>query len=103
MGALHQIREAGFDVALVDGWIEICPADKLTQTQQHFLKSHRAEIISELQAEQIRQAENERRVLAWLSFIGETDPAIIEDTLNRCRADQETMSYFLMRSMEAGL
>jgi hypothetical protein len=103
MGALHKIKEAGFDVALVDGWIEISPSDRLTHNQRQFLKTHKAEILSELQGEQIRQTENERTVLAWLASIGETDPEIIDDTLNRCRADQETMQYFLMRSMEAGL
>jgi hypothetical protein len=41
-----------------------------------------------------------QRVLNWLAYIGETDPAIIEDTLNRCRADQETLKYFLHRANE---
>jgi hypothetical protein len=99
--SLAKIRNAGFDVALSSGdKLRIRPFDKLTQTQQQFLKSHKAEIISELQSEQIRQAEDERRILTWLSFIGETDPVVIEDTLNRCRADQETMQYFLTRANE---
>jgi hypothetical protein len=51
MGALFKIKQAGFDVALVDGFIEITPASELTQSQLAFLKSHKAEIISELQAD----------------------------------------------------
>ena len=51
MGALYKIKQAGFDVALVDGFIEISPASELTQSQLDFLKSHKAEIISELQDE----------------------------------------------------
>jgi hypothetical protein len=99
--SLAKIRNAGFDVALSSGdKFTIKSAQALTQTQREFLKSHKAEIISELQSEQIRQAENERTVLTWLSFIGETDPAIIEDTLNRCRADQETLQYFLTLANE---
>jgi hypothetical protein len=101
VSSLAKIRKSGFDVALSDtGNLNIKPASALTQQQRQFLKSHKAEIISELQAEQIRQAENERTVLTWLSFIGETDPAIIEDTLNRCRADQETLQYFLTLANE---
>jgi hypothetical protein len=51
MGALYKIKQAGFDVVLVDGFIEISPASELTQSQLDFLKSHKAEIISELQDE----------------------------------------------------
>ena len=51
MAALSKIKQAGFDVALVDGFIEITPASELTESQLAFLKSHKAEIISELQAE----------------------------------------------------
>ena len=51
MGALFKIKQAGFDVALVDGFIEITPASELTQSQLAFLKSHKAEIINELQAD----------------------------------------------------
>jgi hypothetical protein len=51
MGALLKIKQAGFDVALVDGFIEITPASELKQSQLAFLKSHKAEIINELQVE----------------------------------------------------
>jgi hypothetical protein len=51
MGALYKIKQAGFDVALVDGFIEISPASELTQSQLDFLKSHKAEIINELKDE----------------------------------------------------
>jgi isochorismate synthase EntC len=98
--SLAKIRKSGFSLALVGDSIEIKPASALTQQQRQFLKTHKAEIISELQAEQIRQTENERTVLAWLTHIGENDPVVIEDTLNRCRADQETMQYFLTRANE---
>lgn len=51
MNALAKIKQAGFDVSLVDGFIEVKPASELTQRQLDFLKSHKAEIITELQAE----------------------------------------------------
>lgn len=52
MNALPFIEKAGFDVALVDGFIEINPASKLTMQQREFLKLHKGEIISELQTRQ---------------------------------------------------
>jgi hypothetical protein len=52
MDALLKIQKAGFDVTLVDGFIEISPASRLTEQQLTFLKSHKAEIISELQKQQ---------------------------------------------------
>jgi len=51
MGALIKIREAGFNVVLVDGFIDVSPANRLTEKQLTFLKSNKAEIVSELQAE----------------------------------------------------
>jgi len=51
MSALQKIRDAGFDVSLDGDALEISPASELTQSQRDFLKSHRAEIIGELQAE----------------------------------------------------
>jgi uncharacterized protein YllA (UPF0747 family) len=99
--SLAKIRKSGFDVALSDtGNLSIKPASALTQQQRQFLKSHKAEIISELQAEQIRQFENEQQVLAWLSSIDEKDQAVIEYILNQCRADQEALQYFLRRAEE---
>lgn len=51
MSALTKIKQAGFDVTLVDGFIEITPASKLTQIQLDFLKAHKLEIINELKVE----------------------------------------------------
>lgn len=63
MSALLKIKRAGFDIALVDGFIEITPASELTQIQLDFLKSHKAEIVRELQieasAEEIIPQENQ--------------------------------------------
>ena len=52
MDALSYIENAGFDVAMVDGFIEISPASALTMQQREFLKSHKAEIINELKKRQ---------------------------------------------------
>ena len=51
MTALSKIKSAGFSVTLVDGFIEISPGNKLTDTQRVYLKTNKAEIILELQAE----------------------------------------------------
>jgi hypothetical protein len=42
-----------------------------------------------------------QQVLNWLASINETDQAVIDDTLRRCRSDQEVLQYFLKRSTEA--
>ena len=55
MSLLERIKKDGFDIEIVDGdFIEVSPADKLTSTQLEFLKSHKAEIVSELKAEALR-------------------------------------------------
>ena len=36
----------------------------------------------------------------WLSHIGETDPAIIDEVLDKCRTDPDAMDYFAGRAGE---
>ncbi len=40
----------------------------------------------------------ESAVMGWLSSIGETDPAMVFEVLNRCRQDHDALQYFLMRA-----
>ena len=49
MSALSKIQEAGFKVFIDHGNLGIVPAKNLTVAQCEFLKSHKAEIIGELQ------------------------------------------------------
>ncbi|WP_411727165.1 hypothetical protein [Methyloglobulus sp.] len=51
MTALSKVRDSGFAVTLVDGYIEISPSSKLTPTQREFLKRHKAAIVAALEAE----------------------------------------------------
>lgn len=37
----------------------------------------------------------EALVRAWLSHIGEEDPEIIEETIQRCRENKEVRAFFL--------
>lgn len=57
MGALSKIRSAGFSVSLLDDGLAISPAQNLTNNQRDFLKQHKSEIISELQAERLGKTE----------------------------------------------
>ena len=57
MEALQKIRQSGFDIALVDGYIEISPSSKLTPEQRDFLKQRKQEIIGQLKAEAESQPE----------------------------------------------
>ncbi|TAL44370.1 MAG: hypothetical protein EPN89_14120 [Methylovulum sp.] len=52
MGALSKIQTAGFTINLIGDSFEVTPASALTDGQRVFLKSHKAEIIAELRAEQ---------------------------------------------------
>lgn len=39
-------------------------------------------------------------IRAWLHFIGEHDPLILDDVLTKCRNDPEALSYFTQRAKE---
>ena len=44
--------------------------------------------------------EDESSIRAWLAHIEETDPDIIAELLDQCRADSEARRYFLQRAEE---
>jgi hypothetical protein len=90
MSALSRIELAGFSVALAGDSLEITPASLLTQPQREFLKSHKAEILTELSSYQ--------KIINWLASIGEDDPEIIDETIQSCKTDPDTLSYFLQRA-----
>ncbi|WP_333877699.1 hypothetical protein [Methylobacter sp.] len=90
MSALTKIERAGFRVFLNGDNLGITPAKDLTLPQQEFLKSHKAEIITELSTYQ--------KIINWLALIGETEQGVIDETIDRCKADPETLSYFLQRA-----
>lgn len=43
-------------------------------------------------------ANKELVVLRWLKFIGEDDPVMVDDVLDRCQSDPEALTYFLWRA-----
>lgn len=90
MSALSRIEKAGFKVYLDGDNLAIKPAKDLTQPQREFLKSHKAEIITELSTYQ--------KIVNWLASIGEYDQSIIDQAIGRCKADPDTLSYFLQRA-----
>lgn len=55
MNRLLKIKEAGFDISLVDGFIEISPADALTDTQRDYIKTHKQALIRQLSCAQLQQ------------------------------------------------
>jgi hypothetical protein len=56
MSALLKIQSAGFDVALVNGNLNITPTKKeFTDAQRIFIKKHKTEIVKEISATQIQQ------------------------------------------------
>ncbi|WP_031437025.1 hypothetical protein [Methylobacter tundripaludum] len=90
MSALSRIEKAGFKVFLTGDSLGITPANNLTLPQREFLKTHKAEIITELSTYQ--------KITNWLASIGEEDQTIIDETIDRCKAEPETLSYFLQRA-----
>ena len=44
---------------------------------------------------------DEAAVRSWLSSIGESDPAIIGETLTRCRSSTAALAYFVGRAQDA--
>ncbi|MEI6069775.1 MAG: hypothetical protein WCP96_20755 [Methylococcaceae bacterium] len=50
MSALTKIKSAGFDVSLHGDSFKITPSSSLSMQQREFLKSHKAEILTELKA-----------------------------------------------------
>jgi hypothetical protein len=44
--------------------------------------------------------DDHQKIINWLVLIGETDPEIIAETLDRCGSDLETLAYFLHRADE---
>jgi len=50
MTALTGIRRAGFSISLTTGGFSVTPSSQLSQQQREFLKSHRGEIIAELES-----------------------------------------------------
>lgn len=90
MSALQRIEAAGFTVFMDGDNLGITPAKDLTLPLCEFLKSHKAEIITELSTYQ--------KIINWLEFIGESDPEIIKERIDRCKTDPDTLSYFLQRA-----
>lgn len=41
-------------------------------------------------------------IRSWLAYIGENDPAIISEVLQRCKNDAEARQYFEQRADEEG-
>ncbi len=44
--------------------------------------------------------EDEALIRAWLEYIEETEPMIINEVIERCRVDTEAQAYFLRRTAE---
>jgi hypothetical protein len=97
MSALSEIISAGFDVTLMGDGFEISPASNLTLPQREFLKLHRTEIIAELQSATL-SAKDQQKILNWLNSIDEIDSEIIDETIQNCKNDPETLGYFLQRA-----
>ena len=44
--------------------------------------------------------DDRQRIINWLASIGEDDQEMIKETIDRCKADPETLAYFCQRANE---
>jgi len=42
----------------------------------------------------------EKKIRAWMGYIGETDRSTIYETLDECRKDNDSLTYYLKRAAE---
>lgn len=63
------------------------------------LRDHKAAILKVLLATSAWSGDL-TAIRSWLAFIGENDPAIISEVLQRCEHDSEAHQYFLQRAAE---
>ncbi len=90
MSALARIREKGFIVSLADDRFSVAPNDKLTPEQIDFLKSNKAQIITELLREQLSipkqpdklKPQQRDKLLKYLTATGHEDQA--DKLLDEC-------------------
>ena len=107
MSALAKIRSAGYAVSLVDGFIEISPAGNLTDDQRGYLRSHKSEIIAELEAEAANDSDHQltddqtQSITRWVCSLGGSEVIIAEelaDVLEQCRNNPDALAYFMKRA-----
>lgn len=70
----------------------------LSDDQLQFLKTHKLQLISELQ--HALTNEQESKIRSWLEHIEESDSDLITEVVERCQRDSEAREYFLRRSKE---
>lgn len=95
MLALSKIRNAGFTVSLAGNSLVISPASNLTPVQREFLKQHKAEIVSELQQQCVLSNADRQKLLAYMAAIGETNQATIDEYLEVCANDADSLVWAL--------
>ena len=110
MSALSQVRSAGLSVSLAGDFLKVIPSDQITLPWRAFLKSNKAAIVSELKSlSTAGQKENDStrwenpinpKIIGWLHAIGEDSQEIIDEVIDKCLSNPETLAYYLLRSEE---
>ncbi len=82
------------------------PASRIAESQES--QGHKAknaesstdqEVFPNSRIAEIAEADR-KKILAWLSHIGETDQAVIDDVLDYCGSNPEALAYYLKRAEE---
>jgi hypothetical protein len=57
-----------------------------------------APLDSEIITDGLLSEADQQKILAWLAHIGEDDQETIAETIDRCKADPDALSYFVQRA-----
>jgi len=89
---IQQAQADGVNLALMpDGNLRISGNKATVRQWLETLRTQKEAIVNTLAADSIR---------AWLAHIGETDPAMVNEVMERCRTDTDACAYFLKRARE---
>jgi len=97
-----KITAAGFTLETDGQKLIVKPSGCLTDEQRQFIRKHKAAIIAELQSANDHYDPLET-VTAWLDKIGETDPDIRRETLDKASNDPAALACYLRCAKEHGI
>lgn len=93
---IQQALDDGVVMTLtVTGQIEVTGDPISVEKWLPAIREAKHDIVAALQDDPAVKA-----IKAWLVHIGEADPVMVEETLQRCTSDPETLAYFLWRAQE---
>ncbi|WP_022947695.1 hypothetical protein [Methylohalobius crimeensis] len=106
--AIQKMKNAGFDLAIIDGRVMVSPVSKLTDDQRAYLQAHKREIIAELESANSGPDESlpwriRWTLETWLDAIEEHDPADRALVCHQAATDAGALDRWLRCAAEYGM